>query len=122
KVRDMLDMKRDNGQFIGAFAPYGYLTDPEDYHHLVVNPETAPVVKDIFRWYMEGMSKSAITKELIRLGIPSPYEYKRQHGMKCFNPQAVKKGRSEEHTSELQSRFDLVCRLLLEKKNQNKSM
>src|SRR5699024_11993034 len=28
--------------------------------------------------------------------------------------------RSEEHTSELQSRFDLVCRLLLEKKNQNR--
>src|SRR5699024_12637787 len=26
-------------------------------------------------------------------------------------------GRSEEHTSELQSRFELVCRLLLEKKN-----
>src|SRR5207249_5577422 len=30
-------------------------------------------------------------------------------------------GRSEEHTSELQSRFDLVCRLLLEKKNQPSS-
>src|SRR5699024_12042060 len=28
--------------------------------------------------------------------------------------------RSEEHTSELQSRFDLVCRLLLEKKNHSK--
>src|SRR5699024_11811135 len=28
--------------------------------------------------------------------------------------------RSEEHTSELQSRFDLVCRLLLEKKKQKK--
>src|SRR5699024_12164932 len=28
-------------------------------------------------------------------------------------------GRSEEHTSELQSRFDLVCRLLLEKKKKN---
>src|SRR5699024_12270058 len=28
-------------------------------------------------------------------------------------------GRSEEHTSELQSRFDLVCRLLLEKKKSN---
>src|SRR5699024_12234397 len=28
-------------------------------------------------------------------------------------------GRSEEHTSELQSRFDLVCRLLLEKKNKD---
>src|SRR5699024_11756436 len=31
--------------------------------------------------------------------------------------QSVQMGRSEEHTSELQSRFDLVCRLLLEKKN-----
>src|SRR5438067_10090383 len=29
--------------------------------------------------------------------------------------------RSEEHTSELQSRFDLVCRLLLEKKNYSSS-
>src|SRR5699024_12657324 len=29
----------------------------------------------------------------------------------------IARGRSEEHTSELQSRFDLVCRLLLEKKN-----
>src|SRR5437868_12016465 len=32
----------------------------------------------------------------------------------------VVEGRSEEHTSELQSRFDLVCRLLLEKKNTKK--
>src|SRR5437868_12655405 len=32
------------------------------------------------------------------------------------------KARSEEHTSELQSRFDLVCRLLLEKKTSNYSM
>src|SRR5699024_12803923 len=30
--------------------------------------------------------------------------------------------RSEEHTSELQSRFDLVCRLLLEKKNKKKEI
>src|SRR5207249_10240505 len=30
---------------------------------------------------------------------------------------AARFARSEEHTSELQSRFDLVCRLLLEKKN-----
>src|SRR5699024_11950757 len=30
--------------------------------------------------------------------------------------------RSEEHTSELQSRFDLVCRLLLEKKKKKKKM
>src|SRR5699024_11359606 len=33
---------------------------------------------------------------------------------------AIYDARSEEHTSELQSRFDLVCRLLLEKKKKNK--
>src|SRR5437868_13185879 len=32
---------------------------------------------------------------------------------------ASRRRRSEEHTSELQSRFDLVCRLLLEKKKRN---
>src|SRR5699024_12731010 len=36
-------------------------------------------------------------------------------------PNTAAASRSEEHTSELQSRFDLVCRLLLEKKkNRNK--
>src|SRR5699024_11569519 len=34
----------------------------------------------------------------------------------------IRSVRSEEHTSELQSRFDLVCRLLLEKKKKNKSI
>src|SRR5207249_6424480 len=37
-------------------------------------------------------------------------------------PGTCPEARSEEHTSELQSRFDLVCRLLLEKKNTNKGM
>src|SRR5205809_3300916 len=38
---------------------------------------------------------------------------------KLFSDRAIRKqfGRSEEHTSELQSRLHLVCRLLLEKKN-----
>src|SRR5207249_5755320 len=40
--------------------------------------------------------------------IPSPRQWVREQ---------VELYRSEEHTSELQSRFDLVCRLLLEKKN-----
>src|SRR5699024_11883794 len=35
----------------------------------------------------------------------------------CYGRSRLKEYRSEEHTSELQSRFDLVCRLLLEKKN-----
>src|SRR5699024_12811642 len=36
--------------------------------------------------------------------------------------ESERRSRSEEHTSELQSRFDLVCRLLLEKKKSNKNI
>src|SRR5947207_5939555 len=37
----------------------------------------------------------------------------------ALSPAGKSKGRSEEHTSELQSHSDLVCRLLLEKKKRN---
>lgn len=88
KIRGVLDSKRKNGEFIGAFAPYGYLKDPDDRHKLIINPETAPVVKNIFTWFLEGMSKSAIVKKLIGLGIPSPTEYKKQLGLNYNNPHA----------------------------------
>lgn len=89
KVRGTLNKKREKGQFIGAFAPYGYLKDPEDRHCFIVNPETAPVVKDIFQWFVyEGMSKSAISKKLIAMGVPSPSAYKQLNGMKYHNPHA----------------------------------
>src|SRR5207249_8458428 len=54
----------------------------------------------------EGLAKDAVLK---KLGIPLSAVR-----LKCALL------RSEEHTSELQSRFDLVCRLLLEKKKNNK--
>src|SRR5699024_11843454 len=39
-----------------------------------------------------------------------------EHPQTAHRTHRFEAGRSEEHTSELQSRFDLVCRLLLEKK------
>src|SRR5699024_12114686 len=44
-----------------------------------------------------------------------PYKNTEDYGVKFNHDEFYE--RSEEHTSELQSRFDLVCRLLLEKKN-----
>src|SRR5438067_6938754 len=45
----------------------------------------------------------------------------RHGGVRAGASSAAGVTRSEEHTSELQSRFDLVCRLLLEKKKNNRS-
>jgi hypothetical protein len=38
------------GMFVGGIAPYGYQKDPSDVHHLIINDETAKVVRDIYNW------------------------------------------------------------------------
>lgn len=87
KVRGTFDMKRKRGEFIGAFAPYGYMKDPNDKNSLIVDDETAHIVKDIFHWFVrDGMSKNGITKKLIGMGIPCPSAYKKQKGMNYRNP------------------------------------
>lgn len=40
-----LRIKQANGEFIGAYASYGYKKSPEDKHKLIIDEETAPVVK-----------------------------------------------------------------------------
>ncbi len=90
KVRGTFNMKRKKGEFIGAFAPYGYMKDPDDKHRLIVDNETAHIVKDIFHWFVrDGMSKNGIVKKLISMGTPCPAAYKRQNGMKYHNPAIV---------------------------------
>lgn len=87
KIRNVFDMKRENGEFIGAFAPYGYKKNPKDRHSLLIDEEAAGVVKDIYAWYVYGgMSKSGIVKKLNILGVSSPAMYKKQKGMKYSNP------------------------------------
>lgn len=86
-VRRTLDTKRRNGEFIGAFAPYGYKKSPEDKNRLVVDEEAAETVRDIFHLFVnEGMSKRGIAGHLNGLGIPSPSAYKRHNGSKYSNP------------------------------------
>src|SRR5438067_13509872 len=53
---------------------------------------------------------------LIDLFVGNYLNYSLQADILCFSASGARDYRSEEHTSELQSRFDLVCRLLLEKK------
>lgn len=81
KIRSQLDVKRKKGDFIGSFAVYGYLKDPKDRHKLVVDNYAADVVRDIFRWKLEGYSQQRIAERLDDDGILSPMEYKRYCGM-----------------------------------------
>src|SRR5207247_10954053 len=64
------------------------------------------VVQDVPMWY----------KSEIGLNIAIEITYNSQDSLNQLRPFGNKWIRSEEHTSELQSRVDIVCRLLLEKK------
>ena len=87
-VRRTFDTKRRKGEFIGAFAPYGYQKDPQDKSRLIIDGEAAAVVRDIFTWFSGGMSKSGIAKRLNELGIPNPAKYKALQGLKYENPRS----------------------------------
>lgn len=87
KVRMVFNNKREQGQFIGAFAPYGYVKDPNDKNSFIIDEEAAAVVRDIYSWFVtEGVSKMAIANRLTGLGILNPAAYKRAKGMKYNNP------------------------------------
>lgn len=81
KIRSHLAVKRKNGEFIGAFACYGYLKDPENKNHLVIDTYAGPVVQDIFRMKINGYSQYKIADILNEQGILSPMEYKRSIGV-----------------------------------------
>ena len=81
KIRQVFDYKRRNGQYIGAFAPYGYIKHPKDKHKLIVDPDAAETVKLIFSLFLQGTSKRAIALHLNEHSVPSPSAYKLLKGL-----------------------------------------
>ena len=75
KSGSALAAKQKNGDFIGAWAPYGYRKCPDDPHKLEPDEATAPVVQQIFRWRAEGIGVTQIARRLNDGGVPSPSAY-----------------------------------------------
>ena len=82
KVRSHQKIKRENGEFIGAFAVYGYKKSEDNRNLLVPDDYAAHIVRKIFAWKIEGYSNLAIADLLDRMGILSPMEYKKMRGEK----------------------------------------
>ena len=82
KIRSQLEIKRKKGQFLGAFAVYGYLKDEEDHNKLVVDTYASEIVRAIFKWKRQGMSQGRIADKLNMQGVLCPMEYKISLGMK----------------------------------------
>ena len=82
KIRSSLSAKRRAGDFVGAFAAYGYMKDPENHNKLIVDTEAAETVKYVFRKRIEEFCNQAITAELNQKGVLSSGEYAKAKGIR----------------------------------------
>ena len=80
KIKAQARQAMKDGDYIGARAPYGYRKDPDNCHKLLVDENTAPVVKQIFEWAHEHVSLNRIVRNLNEIGIPAPSHYKKATG------------------------------------------
>lgn len=85
KVRSTFRSKQGSGQFIGAFASYGYKKSPTDHNQLVIDEKAAEVVRRIYQMYISGAGQNTIVKILNEDGVPCPSEYKKLCGLNYRN-------------------------------------
>lgn len=72
KCRSVQRQNISEGRFVGRLAPYGYKKSPDDCHKLIIDEETAPIVRQIFEWACQGEAVMAIARRLSETGVQSP--------------------------------------------------
>ena len=85
KVKSSFRTLQHNGEFIGAFACYGYKKDINNKHKLIIDEPAAIVVRRIFELFISGKGKQYIARLLNGENIPCPTEYKRLNGLNYTN-------------------------------------
>lgn len=81
KLRRQFKIQRSNGEYLGAFASYGYRKNPEDKHKLVIDEYAAEIVRAIFVLKLRGFSQQSIADYLNAECILPPAEYKKSQGL-----------------------------------------
>lgn len=81
KVGTAMKQKRLRGEYIGNYAPYGYLKDPQDKNHLIIDQEIAPIVVEIFELRAKGDGINTIARILNERDIPSPGRLRYERGI-----------------------------------------
>ena len=80
KIKAQARQAMKDGDYIGARAPYGYRKDPDNCHRLLIDENTAPVVRQIFEWAYEHVALNRIVRNLNEMEITAPSHYKKSTG------------------------------------------
>ncbi len=78
KIRAVVKAKAQRGERVSTQTPYGYQKAPNEKNKLIIDPETAPVVVEIFRMCSEGLGPRNIAKALKEKQILKPTAYRFQ--------------------------------------------
>ena len=85
KIRAVNKAKGERGVPLTTNVPYGYVKDPENPKHWIIDPEAAKVVKRIFELCMEGRGPSQIANQLKAEKVLTPTAYHKGHGRNPTN-------------------------------------
>ena len=93
KVRAQQNQAMRDGEFVGGRPPYGYRKDPDNCHRLLVNEDTAPIVRQIFQWTLDGIALNEIVKRLNEGGVMSPGYYHASCGLFSYDNKLAGSGK-----------------------------
>ena len=89
KVRSAMMTRMEKARYVNL-PPYGYMKSESDKHQLIPDPETAPIVREVFARLISGQSTTEVAKELNRRRVPTPMQSKqskRPPSIKELQPQ-----------------------------------
>lgn len=89
KVSTAIDIKKKSGKYMGKIPPYGYVRDADDRHKLVVHPDRAKIVNQIFLWRIEGAGPVTIAHRLNDMEIPTQFQIRFMEGHTDGKPNAL---------------------------------
>lgn len=101
KVRSSIIVKKQNGEFVGKLAPYGYIKDPKDKHKFLIDKNVSHIIRKIFDMILDGEIRRQVTEFLNDNDILTPNEYlnidknKDVSVMKKWNPDMIKRTSKE---------------------------
>ncbi len=82
KIHSSYYLRATQGKFTGCVAPLGYVKDPDNKGHLLIDEETAPIVRLIFSYARDGRGPNYIQKRLEEQKIPCPTWWNRERGIR----------------------------------------
>lgn len=75
KMRSSVKIRQDKGYYFGSKAPYGYVKDDKDHHHLLVDEKVRPIIEEIFTRYLSGESMLSISKDFNKREVLTPAKH-----------------------------------------------